>query len=291
MDFDPSACVDLHIHSTASDGTLTPSEIIELADRLKLRAISITDHDTLDGSRQAIARGIPDTLGFLTGVEISTRRPAFFPGKGSCHILGYRIDLENRALNKTLQKLQAARKDRNPRILERLKNLGMPLSMEEVKTAAGPKGQVGRPHIAQVLLDKKFVPTFNAAFDKYLATGKPAYVDKYRVDCPRAIELIREAGGIPVLAHPVLLGTPEGRLDDHMIRSLKEMGLMGIEVFYPEHSPALREHYLALADRHGLLVTGGTDFHGEFKPQIRLGSGKGDLCVPSELFQILSRHA
>ena len=291
MDFDPSACVDLHIHSTASDGTLTPSEIIELAGRLKLRAISITDHDTLDGSRQAIARGIPDTLGFLTGVEISTRRPAFFPGKGSCHILGYRIDLENRALNKTLQKLQAARKDRNPRILERLRNLGMPLSMEEVRTAAGPKGQVGRPHIAQVLLDKKFVPTFNAAFDKYLATGKPAYVDKYRVDCPRAIELIREAGGIPVLAHPVLLGTPAGRLDDLMIRSLKEMGLMGIEVFYPEHSPALREHYLALADRHGLLVTGGTDFHGEFKPQIRLGSGKGDLCVPSELFHILSRHA
>ena len=291
MDFDPPVCIDLHIHSTASDGTLTPPEILELANTLKLGAIAITDHDTLDGSRQAIAKGIPDTLGFLTGVEISARRPSFFPGKGSCHILGYRIDVENRELNKALQKLQTARKDRNPKILERLRDLGINLSMEEVRKAAGPKGQIGRPHIAQVMLDKEYVPTFNAAFDNYLATEKPAYVDKYRVDCPRAIELIREAGGIPVLAHPVLLGTPGGRLDDTMIKSLKEMGLLGIEALYPEHSTAQREHYLNLAGRHGLLVTGGTDFHGEFKPQIQLGLGKGDLCVPIELFHTLSNHA
>ena len=291
MDFNPSVCVDLHIHSTASDGTLTPSEILELAGDLKLGAISITDHDTLDGSRQAIANGIPDTLGFLTGVEISARRPSFFPGKGSCHILGYRIDLENRALNQTLQKLQTARKDRNPEILERLATLGIHLSMDEVSAVAGPKGQIGRPHIAQVMLDRKYVPTFSAAFDNYLATGKPAYVDKYRVDCSRAIELIRNAGGISVLAHPVLLGTPGGRLDDTTIRRLKEMGLMGIEAFYTEHSASLREHYLNLAGRHGLLITGGTDFHGKFKPRIQLGFGKGDLCVPMKLFHTLSNHA
>jgi predicted metal-dependent phosphoesterase TrpH len=291
LDFDPSACIDLHIHSTASDGTLTPPEILELANDLKLAAISITDHDTLDGSRQAIARGIPDTLGFLTGVEISARRPSFFPGKGSCHILGYRIDLENRALNKALQKLQTARKDRNPKILERLRDLGITLSMEEVKKAAGPKGQIGRPHIAQVMLDKEYVPTFSAAFDNYLAAEKPAYVDKYRVDCLRAIDLIRDAGGIPVLAHPVLLGTPGGRLDDAVIKSLKEMGLIGIEALYPGHSTAQQKHYLNLAGRHGLIVTGGTDFHGKFKPQIQLGSGKGDLCVPIELFHTLSNHA
>ena len=291
MDFDPPVCIDLHIHSTASDGTLTPPEILELANTLKLGAIAITDHDTLDGSRQAIAKGIPDTLGFLTGVEISARRPSFFPGKGSCHILGYRIDLENRELNKALQKLQTARKDRNPKILERLRDLGINLSMEEVRKAAGPKGQIGRPHIAQVMLDKEYVPTFNAAFDNYLATEKPAYVDKYRVDCPRAIELICEAGGIPVLAHPVLLGTPAGRLDDTLIQLLKEMGLIGIEALYPGHSTAQREHYLNLAGRHGLIVTGGTDFHGEFKPQIQLGSGKGDLCVPIELFHTISNHA
>ncbi len=291
MDFDLSACVDLHIHSTASDGTLTPPEILEHASSLKLGAISITDHDTLDGSRQAIAGGIPDSLGFLTGVEISAARPSFFPGKGSCHILGYRIDLDNKALNKTLEKLQTARKDRNPKILERLRSLGIDLSMETVLAAAGPKGQIGRPHIAQVMLEKAYVPTFSAAFDKYLATGRPAYVDKYRVDCPRAIELIKAAGGIPVLAHPALLGTPGGRLDDSIIKSLKEMGLMGIEAFYPEHSTAQREHYLNLSDRYGLLVTGGTDFHGAFKPMTKLGSGKGGLCVPIELFHTLKNHA
>jgi len=290
LDSDPSACVDLHIHTTASDGSFTPPEILRLAHGLNLGAIAITDHDTIDGSRQAIAAGIPAGMGFLTGVEISTERPRFFPGKGSCHILGYRIDLENRALNETLQKLQSARKDRNPLILKRLQKLGFDLTMEEIGRAAGPKGQVGRPHFAQVMLDKGFVATFNAAFDDYLATGKPAYVDKYRVSCPRAIELIREAGGIPVLAHPVLLGTPEGRLEDDMVRELREMGLLGIEAYYTEHSDAHRDHYLDLAERYGLLVTGGSDFHGEFKPRTKLGRGRGDLCVPIALYEALCSH-
>ena len=290
MDFDPTACVDLHIHSTASDGTLTPPEILELAHGLKLGAIAITDHDTLDGSRQAIAAGIPEGLGFLTGVEISAERPRFFPGKGSCHILGYRLDLENRALNQTLEKLQSARKNRNPLIIERLKKIGFDLSMEEIEQAAGPKGQIGRPHFAQVMLNKGYVPTFNAAFDSYLATGKPAYVDKQRVDFPRAIALIREAGGIPVLAHPVLLGTPGGRLEDSMIHALKEMGMLGIEAYYSGHTTAQREHYLKLASRHGLLVTGGSDFHGEFKPQTKLGSGRGNLRVPIDLYYALGSY-
>jgi len=290
LDFDPPACVDLHIHSTASDGTLTPPEILELAHGLKLGAIAITDHDTLDGSRQAIAAGIPEGLGFLTGVEISTERPRFFPGKGSCHILGYRIDLENRALNMTLEKLQSARRNRNPLILERLQKIGFDLSMEEIEQAAGQKGQIGRPHFAQVMLNKGYVTTFNAAFDDFLATGKPAYVDKYRVHCRRAITLIREAGGIPVLAHPALLGTTDGRLEDSMVRALREMGLLGIEAYYTGHTADRQKYYLDLADRHGLMVTGGSDFHGEFNPQTKLGCGRGDLRVPIELFHALKNH-
>jgi hypothetical protein len=290
LDFDLSTCVDLHIHSSASDGTLTPPEIIQLARSLNLGAIAITDHDTLDGSRQAIAAGIPAGLGFLTGVEISTERPRFLPGKGSCHILGYRIDLENRALNQTLEELQSARKDRNPMILKRLQKIGVDLSMEEVKQAAGPNGQVGRPHFAQVMLNKGYVSTFNAAFDDYLATGKPAYVDKYRVECRRAIALICEAGGIPVLAHPALLDTPGGRLEDSTIHSLKEMGLMGIEAYYTGHTAAQQDHYLDLAQRFGLLVTGGSDFHGEFKPRTELGRGTGDLRVPLKLYHALKNH-
>ena len=291
MDFDPTVSVDLHIHTTASDGTFTPTEIIERARGLKLGAIAITDHDTLDGSRQAIEAGIPAGMGFLTGVEISAERPRFFPGEGSCHILGYRIDLENRALNETLQKLQSARRDRNPQILKRLQALGFDLTMQDIQQVAGPKGQIGRPHFAQVMLDKGFVATYNAAFDDYLATGQPAYVDKYRVGCSRAIELIREAGGIPVLAHPVLLGTPKGRLEDDAVRELRKMGLMGIEAYYTEHTPAQQDHYLDLAAQYGLLVTGGSDFHGEFKPRTKLGRGRGDLCVPIALYEALSSHA
>jgi predicted metal-dependent phosphoesterase TrpH len=290
LDFDPPACVDLHIHSSASDGTFSPSEILDLAHGLQLGAIAITDHDTLDGSRQALAAGIPGGLGFITGVEISAERPAFFPGKGSCHILGYRIDLDNEALNQTLQKLQSARKDRNPRILKRLQKLGFDLSMDEIAQAAGPNGQIGRPHFAQVMLNRGFVPTFNAAFDQYLATGKPAYVDKYRVDCARVIQLIREAGGIPVLAHPALLGTPDGRLEERAVQALIAMGLKGIEAYYTEHTAAQQAHYLDLARRHGLLVTGGSDFHGEFKPQTKLGRGKGHLRVPIDLYHALNNH-
>jgi len=290
LDFDPPACVDLHIHTTASDGTFTPAEILELAQGLKLGAIAITDHDTTEGARQAIDAGIPGEMGFLTGVEISAERPSFFPGKGSCHILGYRIDLENRALNETLLKLQSARKDRNPRILKRLQELGFDLTMEDIRQVAGPKGQIGRPHFAQVMADRGFVATYSAAFEDYLATDKPAYVDKYRVPCSRAIELIRGAGGIPVLAHPALLGTPAGRLENNAVRKLQKMGLIGIEAYYTEHTTAQRDHYLALAGRYGLLVTGGSDFHGEFKPRTKLGRGRGDLSVPVALYEALNSH-
>jgi len=291
LDFDPPACVDLHIHTSASDGTFSPAEILELASSLQLGAIAITDHDTLDGSREAIAAGIPPGLGFITGVEISAERPSFFPGKGSCHILGYRVNLDDPNLNQTLAKLQNARKDRNPRILKRLQSLGFDMTMDDIQQAAGPKGQIGRPHFAQVMLNKGYVPTFNAAFDDYLATDKPAYVDKYRVECPRAIELIRGAGGIPVLAHPALLGTPQGHLENAAVLGLKEMGLVGIEAYYTEHTTEQQQHYLDLARTHGLLVTGGSDFHGKFKPQTKLGRGRGKLQVPIDLYHALNSYA
>jgi len=291
LDFDPPACVDLHIHTSASDGTFSPTEILDLASHIQLGAIAITDHDTLDGSRAALTAGIPQRMGFITGVEISAERPALFPGKGSCHILGYRVNLDDRNLNQTLARLQNARKDRNPRILERLQSFGFDLTMDDIQQAAGPKGQLGRPHFAQVMLNKGYVPTFSAAFDDYLATGKPVYVDKYRVECSRAIELIRAAGGIPVLAHPALLGTPGRRLEDSVVLALKEMGLIGIEAYYTEHTPAQREHYLELARKHGLLVTGGSDFHGKFKPRTKLGRGRGNLQVPIDLYHALNSHA
>ena len=278
--------IDLHIHSTASDGSLSPIEILNLAIDLNLGAIAITDHDTIDGSKDAVSHGIPPSLEFLTGVEISADPPPSFPFSGSMHILGYAIDLDNSLLNKTLLLLQESRKHRNPRILELLSNLGIELTLDEVRNEAG-ECQLGRPHIAQHMITKGFVKSMEEAFTKYLGTGKPAYVDKYRVGCAKAIEIIINAGGIPVLAHPYLLPIKNEKRLEALVITLKEMGLKGLETYYPEHSPRLISQYNEMANRHNLLITGGTDFHGSIKPEIKLGSGTGDLYIPYQLYENL----
>lgn len=278
--------IDLHIHSTASDGTLSPSEILSLAGNLNLGAIAITDHDTVEGSREAIAHGIPPSIKFLTGVEISAAPPPGFTCSGSFHILGYSIRIDDPILNQTLGRLQDARRSRNPRIVDNLNKLGMDISFSDLIDEFGDK-QLGRPNIAQIMLKKGFVGSIKEAFDKYLARGKPAYVDKYRIDCKGAIEIILGAGGIPVLAHPFLLSLEKDVLFEDLIIALKEMGLMGMEVYYSLHSRELTAYYLEIADRHGLLITGGSDFHGSIKPDINMGSGKGDLFVPYELYERL----
>ena len=278
--------IDLHIHSTASDGTLSPREILNMAQRLNLGAISITDHDTIDGTKQALAIGIPPSLKFLTGVEISANPPGSFSCPGSFHILGYGINIDDTQLNHTLVRLQEARKSRNPRIIELLNHMGFELTLNEILKDSG-KCQLGRPHIAKQMVKKGFVQSVGEAFDRYLATGQPAYVDKYRVDCKRAIDVILNAGGLPVLAHPVLLKLKDDDVHEKLIVCLKEMGLKGIEAYYPEQPSDLTARYIRIADRHGLLITGGTDFHGSIKPEIKMGSGYGNFSVPYELYEKL----
>jgi predicted metal-dependent phosphoesterase TrpH len=278
--------IDLHIHSTASDGTLSPSEIISLAHSLNLGAIAITDHDTIDGSKEALALGIPPSLKFLTGVEISASSNPVLPYTGSFHMLGYSIRLDDPVLNQALDQLQDARKNRNPEIVKRLNNMGINFSLKDVEDEFSD-GQLGRPHIAQLMVKRGFVKSTDEAFDKYLGTGRPAYVDKYRLDCARAIEIILAAGGIPVLAHPVLLHIKDKNRFEHLIANLKEIGLKGIEVYYSEHSPDLTAFYAEIANRYGLLMTGGSDFHGSIKPDIKMGSGRGNLFVPYELYEKL----
>jgi len=278
--------IDLHIHSTASDGTLSPIEILNQAQNLNLGAIAITDHDTIDGSKDALSFGIPPSVKFLTGVEISASPPPSFKLSGSLHILGYDINLEDTALNQTLEMLQQARKVRNSRILKLLSDLGIELSLNEIHTAfAGC--QHGRPHIAQLMVKKGFAKTIDEAFEKYLGRGRPAYVDKYRIGCAKAIEIILNAGGIPVLAHPVLLEIESDKVLEELIITLKEMGLKGIEVYYPEHQPEQISYYTKLANHHNLLMTGGTDFHGRIKPEIKMGSGTGNLFIPYGLYEAL----
>jgi predicted metal-dependent phosphoesterase TrpH len=286
LDFSPAACIDLHIHSTASDGSLSPPDIIALASRTGVGAISITDHDSIAGAREALLCGIPDTLGFLTGVEISAEPPPFYPGAGSIHILGYDLRLDDPELNRALEKLQDSRRQRNPQIIARLNKQGVSIRIDEVEKQAAD-GQPGRPHIAKLLVKKGVVKSIDEAFDRFLGKGKPAYVDKFRIDSVQAIELINAAGGIPVLAHPCLLELESVEQLDELLQEMMSMGLKGLEVHYPQHSPEQTRQYADLARRHDLLMTGGTDFHGDIQPEIQLGFGKGDFHVPYALYEKL----
>jgi 3',5'-nucleoside bisphosphate phosphatase len=276
--------IDLHVHSTASDGTLTPSEILVLAETLRLGAISITDHDTVDGNRDLLRTGVSRSVGFLTGIEISALHPPLFPVFGSIHILGYGINIEDKALNQRLITLQNARKNRNPYIIKKLNTLGIQVDLNQVRQFAG-KCQLGRPHIAKYLVHKGFVDSIDEAFNKYLGKGKAAYVEKFRISCQEAIKLILDAGGLPVLAHPYLLQLGKGVVFEELIGELKSLGLKGIEIYYPEHPPEFVRFYAKIARDFNLIITGGTDFHGDIKPEITLGSGFGDLFVPYEIYE------
>ena len=280
--------IDLHIHSTASDGTLTPAEILALAQKLGIKAIAITDHDTVDGSKKALSLKIFPNKNFLTGVEISTSFPEPFSCHGSLHLLGYDIDVDNPALNKALLKLKQARKNRNPGIIKRLKSLGMDISLNELSDKF-QYTQVGRPHIAHLMKEKGFVKSIDEAFDYFLGTGKPAYVERFRLSPRDGIDCIRAAGGVPVLAHPFTLDLKFGKLRK-CVGELVGYGLQGIEVIYSLHNDALRSRYMSLAKEFNLVATGGSDFHGEMNPSIKIGRGFGNVKVDDSVLVDLRKR-
>lgn len=284
--------IDLHIHTNASDGSYSPFEILAFARSRRLGAVAFTDHDTIDGVKAIAGSPAIDDIPFLAGVEITVQPPPAFELSDSLHLLGYGIHVDDPELNSLLSTLQKARDERTPRILQRLENLGMAISYEELEAAfSGP--QLGRPHIAQLMMCKGYVSSIDEAFDRYLSSGKPGYVDKYRISYDQAVRAIRHAGGLAVLAHPGLYDLPDEQLE-LLIRCLKEGGVRGIEIYYPEHSKAQTALYESLAGKYTLLATGGTDFHGAATPGIDIGVGRGDFQVPYELYekllQELSRH-
>ena len=281
--------IDLHVHSTASDGTLTPSEILALAVTSGLKAIAITDHDSLAGSISALNDGIPPSLNFLTGIEISAAAPEGYRAKGSIHILGYGIDPHHTGLRTLLDELMIARQNRNPKIITRLNELGLALDMEELDQIVGG-GTAGRPHIAQLMVQKKMVGSIDEAFDRFLGKNKPAYVDKYRAPMDEAIAAINDAGGVAVLAHPYLNDINEPARFEKFLLTLKSMGLAGIEAIYPDHTREATDFYFDLAHQHDLLITGGTDFHGQVTPGIQLGVGNGDFFVPYSIYEALATY-
>jgi len=286
---DATPGIDLHIHSTASDGTLTPPEILALAVKHGLKAIAITDHDSLSGSLAAVTGGIPSVLEFITGIEISAAAPDGYGIEGSVHILGYGIDCHHAALNALLDKLKIAREERNPKIIARLNALGMNLNMDDLAPIVGD-AIAGRPHIALLMVQKGMAASIDDAFGRFLGKNKPAYVNKYRIPMAEAIGAINRAGGVAVLAHPFLNGLTDPEIFESFLVTLKSMGLSGLEAFYPEHSSSVTADYCRLARKHNLLITGGTDFHGKVTPGIQIGVGDGSLHVPYSLYETLAAH-
>lgn len=282
MDY-KSGKIDLHIHSNASDGSLTPAQIISRAAVSGLAAISITDHDTVDGVIEAMEQHVPENLEFITGVEISAQFPPGFKNSGSMHLLGYGFDPKNKPLFDLLLKQQKSRSRRNPLILEKLESLGIFLKMENIASEAG-KNEIARPHIAAHMVKNGYADSIDDVFDRFLAKGQPAYVDRFRISAQDAIFHIRNSGGIAVLAHPGLLPLAPGSELEKLVASLAAMGMGGIEAYYSGHSHDQTAAFKAIAGQYGLLVTGGSDFHGDINPNIEMGTGPGDLNVAYELF-------
>lgn len=268
--------IDLHTHSTFSDGSLTPVELADLAVKEELTAIALTDHDSTAGVPAFLDACSARELIGIAGVEISVD---FSPG--TMHMLGYLIDPLSVELDEALSKMRGGRDDRNGEILEKLNRLGLKLTMADVQKFAS-EDVVGRPHFAQAMMEKGYVGTSKEAFDLYLGKGKPAYVDRFRLTPEAGIEAIRKAGGVSVLGHPATLGLKDKELRE-FVGSMAQAGLHGIEVYYAEHTGAQIAFYSAMAKEFKLLMTGGSDFHGNLTPDIRLGRGFGSLRVQDEL--------
>ncbi|WP_027417555.1 PHP domain-containing protein [Aneurinibacillus terranovensis] len=267
--------VDLHSHTTASDGTFTPIESIARARKNGLSALGITDHDTVAALSSAIEEGKKQGIEIVPGIEISS----VHDGK-DIHVLGYYIDYSDESFNQQLESLRNVRNQRNQMIVEKLVELGIPITMEEVKSRSTvKKGNIGRPHIAEVLMEKGVVSSIQEAFDQYLGQGKAAYANPPRITPLEAMRMIEEAGGVPVLAHPGLYDDVE--LVEHLVAE----GLKGIEVFHPDHSEADEKFYNDIADRYGLIKTAGSDFHGMRNGEIF----HGDLGEKSTTIEIVAR--
>ncbi len=317
--------IDLHTHSTTSDGSMTPAELVRHAYERGLSAVALTDHDTVAGVEDALEAGIKTGIEVIAGVEISVSLSGWGilaceggskwkgdspvrPDSGGTtphiraagelvmngtdmtyepemHLLGYFFNGDYESILMTLEELRRKREQRNPRIVAKLNEMGFDITMDEVRAKAHG-GIVGRPHIARVLMEKGYTASVEEGFDKYLAAGRPAYVKKDKLTPEQGIAAILQSGGVPVLAHPIHLGLPAEQLAD-VLERLKAAGLKGIEALYSENTPEQTRELLELAEKKGLKVTGGSDFHGSFKPDIEIGVGRGDLRVPGSLLNDL----
>jgi 3',5'-nucleoside bisphosphate phosphatase len=275
--------IDLHTHSTISDGSDPPARIPELAAAAGCSAVALTDHDRLDGLAEARARAQALGVELVPGCEVSCEW-----APGTLHVLVYFVEPGEGPLQEELARLQVDRAERNRQMIDKLSAAGLPVTLEELDAEAGGEG-AGRPHMASILMRKGVVGSVQEAFDRYLARGKPGYVSKARL-APRTVaELARGSGGVAVLAHPLSLQLGEPELAS-AVAELADAGFSGLEARYGRYSPEERAGLADVAGRHGLVVTGGSDYHGTFKPDLAVGTGRGDLSVPDATVAALAER-
>jgi predicted metal-dependent phosphoesterase TrpH len=271
--------IDLHTHSTVSDGSDTPEEVVALAANAGVSALALTDHDRQDGIAAARKKASEVGIELIAGTEISCNH------SGTMHMLVYFLEPGDGPLQDELLRLQVARDNRNDELIARLADLGLPVTMEELEAEAGGSG-AGRPHVAAILVRKGVASSVQDAFDRWLAKGRPAYVEKERLDPLPAIALALQSGALPVLAHPLSLGLSPDELE-RTIGELADAGLVGLESIYGRYSREERASLAVMAAQAGLAITGGSDHHGTYKPDLSVGTGRGDLHVPDGALEAL----
>ena len=274
--------IDLHVHTTASDGTESPSAVVALAKQSGLSAIAVTDHDCVSGYREALEAGNALGVEVVPGIEISTKYG------GAVHILGYFVDPESEHLQPVLEWIVKDRDLRNRRMAEMMRADGIDVDYDEMKQRFGDV--VGRPHFARILVESGKAESIKDAFDKYVEKGKKYWLPRNFIDIESSIQIILDAGGVPVLAHPFQYKRDDAGLRE-LIQHCMECGLRGMECRYSGYTPEQENYLEALAEEYSLIRTGGSDFHGSNKPHIQLGSGTGGLDVPYEFLSGLKDAA
>ena len=269
--------IDLHTHSTCSDGSMTPYELVKHARERGLKAIALSDHDTIAGIDEAMEAGREYGVEVVPAIEFSVQ------SETETHILGFYIDYKGELIQEALKNINSVRWQRTVNTCNKLRELGFDVTMEEAQAIA-PSGIIGRAHFARILAEKGYTKSVKEGFDKYLANGRPAYDGTQYLTAEAAVKLINDLGGVAFVAHPHLI-----RLDDATLRAfllkLKSVGLCGIEGYYNEYTPEMQDYFQNLARELGLEISGGTDFHAKMKPHIEIGIGQGDMKIPYSVLQ------
>ncbi len=276
--------IDLHVHSTASDGSFTPTEVVELAKEAKLTEFALTDHDTVDGVAEALAHAKEtNAIKVIPGIELS----CYYQNR-EIHIVGLFVDYKDTHFLSELQKLKAAREAGNEKMVQNFVDAGIELTVDELKHG-NPNSVITRAHFARVLVEKGYCKDKNEAFDKYLGVGCPFYLPKPQVTPEHVLKLIQVAGGIAILAHPYSYKLSKSEVET-LLDYLIPLGLAGMECYYSTYDNGQTQELRSMAFTKGLLVSGGSDFHGVIKPDISIGIGRGNLRVPEKLLDLMKEY-